>query len=76
MKTVGKFLLKAFRMIFAGIFTAITYALIFVAFVICTIARLFGFFVKIMDEDTSRSIDNVLIKFIYSAGYAPVETDE
>lgn len=76
MKTVGRILLKTFGMIFAGIFTAIMYALAFVTYVIAAIAGVFGLLAGIIDEGTLKSANEVFDEFNRSLGYVPVETDE
>ena len=76
MKTVGRILLKTFGMIFVGIFTAIMYALAFVAYVVATIAGVFGLLAGIIDEGTEKNANEVFDDFNRSLGYVPVETDE
>lgn len=76
MKTVGRILLKTFGMIFVGIFTAIMYALAFVAYVICAIAGVFGLLAGIIDEGALKNANDVFDDINRSLGYVPVESDE
>ena len=76
MKTVGRILLKTFGMIFVGIFTAIMYALAFVAYVVAAIAGVFGLLAGIIDEGTEKNANEVFDDFNRSLGYCSIETDE